>query len=237
MTRGDSMLENPDCGGEAAAYALGALGPSDAAYFRRHLETCIVCRDETAAFEQIVDALAMAAPQHPVPHGLRRRVMRRVRAEPTTAAPRTRRRDPRSLFGRRINIARPALVVGLMVASALAMIGGLELAQGGPNGIRVIQAHVNGPVGSAQLRVAGDRAELIVSHLPPPSAGRIYEVWIERDDRAPSPRSLFSVTASGSAEVGVPGDVRGASTIMVTQERAAGSIVPTRPPVILAKLT
>jgi hypothetical protein len=35
----------------------------------------------------------------------------------------------------------------------------------------------------------------------------------------------------------VPGDVRGASTIMVTQERAAGSIVPTRPPVIVAKLT
>ena len=64
-----------------------------------------------------------------------------------------------------------------------------------------------------------------------------YEVWIERDHRALSPRSLFSVTVSGSAEVGVLGDVRGASTIMVTQERAAGSLVPTRPPVIVAKLT
>src|SRR5438309_7693185 len=102
MTPEESIFENRDCGGDAAAYALGALAPSDAAHFRRHLESCIVCRDETAAFVQIVDALAIAAPQHPVPRGLRRKVMRNVGAEPTTAVPRTRRHHARSLFLRRI---------------------------------------------------------------------------------------------------------------------------------------
>jgi hypothetical protein len=102
----------------------------------------------------------------------------------------------------------------------------------------VIQASVTGVAGNAQLRIAGGHAELIVSHLPPPPPGRIYELWIKRGHHAPgSTQTLFSVTDSGAAEVGVPGNVRGISTIMVTQEPAGGSLVPTRAPVIVAQLT
>jgi len=77
-----------------------------------------------------------------------------------------------------------------------------------------------------------------VSHLPPPPAGRIYEIWVKRGSRPPAPtRELFSVTAGGAAEVGVPGDVRGVSTIMVTEEPAGGSLVLTHVPVIVAQVT
>ncbi len=236
MTPEHLTSENEACCGDAAAYALGALDASEAADFRRHLETCIVCRDELDAFGQIADALAMAAPRQPVPRSLRRKIMRTVRAELDMAPPRASRVQRLSRGSRRL-VARPALVAGLLAAAAVALIGGLELAPSRSGGIRVIQARVNGSAGSARLIVAGARAELRVSHLPPPSAGRIYEVWIERDGHAPSPRSLFSVNASGAAAVGVPGDVRGASTIMVTQEHAGGSLVPTDPPVIVAKVS
>lgn len=232
MNMGGSMSETRDCAGDAAAYVLGALPTAEEEAFRRHMESCVVCRDEVAAFRPVTETLAMAPPQHPVPRGLRRRIMRDVRAEPRPAQ----RRSRATNWGR--FVSRPALAGGLLAAVALAVVGGLELGSGGSSGARVVQARVTGSTGSARLRVAGAHAELIVSHLPPPPAGRIYEVWIKRGRQPAAPtHSLFSVTAAGAADVGVPGDVRGGNTILVTEEPAGGSLVPTHPPVIVAQLS
>src|SRR5436305_742819 len=73
--------ETRDCGGDPAAYVLGALEPEEVDTFRAHMETCVVCRDEVVAFERTADALALAVPQYRAPRGLRRRVLRVVRAE------------------------------------------------------------------------------------------------------------------------------------------------------------
>lgn len=237
MTVDDAMSESRDCGGDAAAYVLRALEPAEADAFRIHMSSCIVCRDEVAAFQQVADALPMAAPQHPAPRGLRRRVLRDVKAEPRFARARTppRRRVPLLSGGA---VRRPALAGGALVLVALAIAGGLALAPGGASGVRVIQAKVTGSPGSAELRLTGGHADLIVNHLPPPPAGRIYEVWLKRGDRAPSPTSaLFGVNAAGKADVGVPGSLHGVSLVMVTQEPAEGSDVPTHAPVIVAQLT
>jgi hypothetical protein len=103
--------------------------------------------------------------------------------------------------------------------------------------VRVIQARVTGSPGTAEVRVAGGHAELIVRHLSPPPAGRIYEVWLKRAGQPPSPTSaLFSVTTTGAGDVGVPGDLGGVSEVLVTQEPAGGSLVPTDAPVIVATL-
>jgi anti-sigma-K factor RskA len=236
MTSGDPRSEVHDCAGDAAAYVLGALEVSEAEGFRRHLNRCVVCRDEVAAFRQVVDELPMAAPQHQLPSRLRRRVMRDVRGERRVVAQRAKRRQPQVLSGR--FVPRPALAGALLAAAALAIFGGLELASGGGAGIRVIHASVTTVPGSAQLRIDGAHAKLIVRNLSPPPAGRIYELWIKHGQEAPRPtRVLFTVTAGGAAEVGVPGDVRGANTIMVTQEPVGGSLVPTHAPVIVAQVT
>ncbi len=228
------MSENTDCCGDAAAYALGALQPGEAERFRSHLESCIVCRDELVALQAAVDVLPLSAPQHPAPRALRRRVMRAVRSEPVLTA-RSARPRRRPLFPARVT--RPALVAGVLAAAALATVGGIELASGGSNPARVIRASVTGSQGRAQLRIAGGHAELVVNHLPPPPPGRIYELWIKREDRPPSPtRALFSVTAAGAADVGVPGKLNGVTAIMVTPEPAGGSRVPTHAPVIVAHL-
>jgi anti-sigma-K factor RskA len=233
---GDPIVETHDCSGDAAAYALGALDHSEAEAFRRHLNSCVVCRDEVAAFGHVIDALAMSAPKRPVPHGLRRRIMRDARIEPSSAVQPARRRLPGRLPGR--VGARPAIAGGVLAAATLAIVGVLGVAPRGSEGTRLIQAAVTGMSGSAQLRVAGARAELIVTHLPAPVTGRIYEVWVTRGRQAPAPtRALFSVTRTGGADIGVPGDVRGVNTIMVTQEPAGGSLVPTGAPLIVAHLT
>jgi hypothetical protein len=102
----------------------------------------------------------------------------------------------------------------------------------------VIRASVIGSPGTAQLRVAAGSAELVVRRLPRPPSGEIYEVWLQRPGRAPSPTSaLFSVTATGAADVGVPGNLHGVVRVMVTVEPDGGSRVPTHPPLIVANLS
>jgi anti-sigma-K factor RskA len=234
MTAEDRMSETYECRGDAAAYVLGSLEPDEAEAFRLHLASCIMCRDELAAFQQAVDVLPMAAPQYPLPGRLRRRVLRELRAQRKNTPVAGRRRA-----GPLLGIPRRGRVLALSVSlcAALAIIGGLELASGGSSGARIIRASVTGSAGGAELRVSGGRAELIVSNLPPPPIGHIYEVWLARGHRPPSPTNvLFSVTSTGSGDVGVPGDLHGVSEILVTPEPAGGSRAPTHEPVIVARL-
>ena len=46
--------------------------------------------------------------------------------------------------------------------------------------------------------------------------------------------ALFTVNAAGSADVPVRADLRGVRELLVTEEPAGGSQVPTSPPVIVA---
>jgi anti-sigma-K factor RskA len=224
-----------DCGRDTAAYVLGALEPGEAEAFRRHLSDCAVCRDEIATLRSVADALPLAVPQLPPPRGLKRRVMHGVRAEA--------RASPRAVAGRTIFrplAVRPALA-GAVAAIALAGVttGVLELASGGPSSARVIQASVSGRASSASavLRVSSGRVELRVARMPPPAAGRIYEVWLKRPGSPPQPTSaLFDVTSTGAAAVDVPGDLHGVSQVLVTSEPLGGSAVPSETPEITAQL-
>jgi len=232
MSAGERMSANHDCGGEAAAYVLGALEPEEAEAFRRHLEQCAVCREEVEALEGVVQALPMAAPQQPVPRALRRRVLRAVRAEPRPRPKRSRWTLLRSSpWGR---VAAGALACAL---AAGAIIAGLTLSS--PAGSsRVIQARVSGVSGSAELRLSDGHGELIVHHLSPPPPGEIYEVWLKAPHQAPTPASvLFTVGAGGGADVGLPDRLRGINEVMVTAEPQGGTLFPTHPAVIVAEFS
>ena len=228
MTSREPTSENPNCGLDAAAYVLGALEPDEAEAFRRHLDECAVCRDEVRSLGHVVDALPMAAPQYPVPRGLRRRVLGAARREPREAPGSARVRTARWPMAAPV----PALAGGL-AAVIVAVVVAVLLASGGSPGARVIRAST----GNAELRIAGSRGELIVRALPQPPAGQIYEVWLARPDRPPAPTSaLFGVTTAGQAYVGVPGNLSGVSEVLVTREPAGGTKVPTHAAVIVARV-
>lgn len=216
-------------GDDAAAYVLGALEPAEAEEFRRHLESCAVCREAVAELQQTANALPMAAPQYPVPARLRRRVLRIVRGE--------RKRPAGSVapMVRRLAV-RPSLAAGAALAAAvIAVVLALSLSGGGT---RVFQAQVAGISGNAQFRLSGDHGELVVHHITPPPRGHIYEVWTKRSDHAPVPANvLFGATPTGSSYVALPGSMHGVSVVMVTPEPAGGSRVPTHSAVITARLS
>jgi anti-sigma-K factor RskA len=222
-----SVENGRECGENAAAYVLGALEPAEADAFRRHVAECAACRDEVAAYEGITEALP-ANPRRPeVPRDLRRRVMREVRATPKTA-------PARRSYAVRAPMSFPLAWGGALAAVVVAVVVAVALSSGGSSGTRVIQASV----GSAELRIASGRGDLVVHHLPPLPAGRIYEMWVQRGNAAPTPTgTLFSTRANGSAKVGVPGSLSGVSRVMVTQERAGGTLAPTSAPVIVAPVT
>jgi anti-sigma-K factor RskA len=224
-------------GGDAAAYALGALEPGEVEEFREHMATCAACRADVAGFQDVTRGLPAVSTQYAVPKDLRKRVMKEVRATPQDGSP-----TGAALKRVRRPFVIPRRAIGALAgaaAVAVAVIVGVAIgSSGGGGGTRVIQAQVMGAPGSAQLRITSGRGELIVRHLPAPGSGRIYEVWFERGQAQPSPtKTLFSVSSAGAGDVGLVGSLNGISEVLVTSEPAGGSQVPTRPAVIVARLT
>jgi hypothetical protein len=79
---------------------------------------------------------------------------------------------------------------------------------------------------------------LVASNLPPPSPGKIYEMWLIPKGAKPVPAGLFRSEDDGSALHVRPGAVDTASTaaVAVTVEREAGADQPTTTPLIVASL-
>jgi anti-sigma-K factor RskA len=242
MTAFEQMSEKRDCGADAAAFVLGALEHDEAEAFRKHMATCVVCREEVSAFREVTDALPLVAPPQPVPSGLKRRVMASVRAEPhgsADAKPLTRARPLRSPIGFFATMPAPVLALSAVAAVVVIAAAGVVLfSSGGSSATRVYSAQVSWN-GNAQLRVSGNRGELVVRGMPAPPPNKVYEVWVlKRGSSAPSPTTaLFSPTSSGAGSVDVPGNVNEISAVMVTPEPDGGSPAPTHPPVLQARIT
>jgi anti-sigma factor RsiW len=235
MSSADRSSEGHSCGGDVAAYALGALDPNEAAAFEAHLETCASCRDELAEFRGVVDALPVSAPEHPAPRRLRRRVLSTVRSE---ARARSRAEaDDRRRPG--LSLRQPALALATVFAVIAITVGVIALAGGGGNPrTHVYAARVTGSRGSAEVTVTGNQAQLVVHHFPPPPAGKIYEVWLQHRGQSPIPSgALFGVPASGDSAVALPGDLHGVHLVLVTPEPAGGTRVPTHTPIIIAQIS
>jgi anti-sigma-K factor RskA len=236
----DSHIDPELCGDNVAPYVLGALTEREQEAFRRHLDSCAVCREEVVALQVVANALPVAAPQLSAPAELKQRVMASVNEDLGRVTAHVRQPVRRS---RRPALAwlrwRPLVAsAGAFAAAAVAAIAVFALSSGGAGaGARVIRAEVTAPRASASLRVSGGRAQLDISGMPQTPAQSVYEVWVKRAG-APQPTdALFTVTAAGDATVGVPGSLRGVTVVMVTAEPRGGSKVPTSQPVIVAHLS
>jgi hypothetical protein len=232
MSGEEARMGDGGCGGNAAPYVLGALTEAEHEAFVRHLNTCSVCREEVAALQSVTAALPSAAPQLPAPPELKRRLMakvkqdlRRQRSAGAPAAPPRRRRPA---------LAIPAL--GALAAAAAVVVLALVLLGGGGGGTRVVHARLSVPGATAEVRVSGARAELMLAGMPQVRPGRVYQVWVKRAG-APQPTdALFTVSNAGAATVSVPGSINGVRLVLVTSEPVGGSRAPTTAPVLVARL-
>lgn len=223
---------------DAAPYVLGALGQDDS--YRSHLAGCPICQAEVADLQPVVDALPTTAPVAVASEALRGRVLATVRAEAELLRAAGRHADeaPRpSKRGR--PSAWPALTVSVALAAAAAVVIAVSLSGGSSTRERVTPAQIAAGMrgASASLHQSGNRAELVLSGMPQPARGRIYEIWLSRATGRPVPTdALFGVTSRGDGSVGVPNSLRGVKEVLVTSEPLGGSAVPTSTPVIRVRV-
>ena len=230
MSGGAPHGEHGDCGRDVGAYLLGALDAGELERFRRHVAGCVVCRDELAALQSVVDLLPMAAPQLAVSRALRRGVLADVRAAPRAGPSAARVRTP-------LRLRRPGARALAGALALAAIVAGVLAATSGSGHARLVTAEVTYPSASATVRLQAGHAELLARRMPAAPAGEIYEVWLKRGARPPVATSaLFGVTSAGTAAVDVPGNLNGVSEVLVTPERLGGSPRPTHAPVIVARL-
>jgi anti-sigma-K factor RskA len=226
---------------DAAAYVLGALPEHELQSYREHLSGCAECAAEILALQPAADSLALGVVRVEAPPDLLTRLMAVVggEAELLHAAGHEADLPPRRRAGWRARLA-PALGTAAALAAGL-LIGALAIG-GTTNTVtrtQTIQAAVATPGyhATAELRKVGSQVALVVTGMPAPPPGRIYEVWLERGTQAPQPTDvLFSVTHSGGGSVGVPESLRGVSKVLVTAEPLGGSLKPTRQPIIVASI-
>jgi anti-sigma-K factor RskA len=227
---------------DAAAYVLGALQDDELQSFREHLDGCAQCRAEVAELQPVADELPASVAPAIASDALRERILATVRAEaellraagneadrPSTSEPRWFRRNDFVLGIGAATAAGVAALIGVLIAVGSSSPGKLTVYPGKP------EAAAAGA--QVSLRQRDGHSELVVAKMPPPALGRIYEVWLKDGSRAPQPTdALFSVTGQGDGTVGVPGDLKGVSKVMVTEEPAGGSLKPTHSPVIVASV-
>ena len=223
---------------DLAAYALGALGPDEAAELERHVADCESCGARLRWLTPAIDVLPAAVPQRTPPDELRERLMETVRAEAApSAAPVRERRAP--WFDWRSFMLRPA--AGLAAVALLA--GGIGVGyavRGGDESAtperETLPAEALVADVSATLELHGDSGTLHVNQLPEIGPDEVYEVWVQRAG-VMEPASLFVLDKSGAALAAVPGPLTGAEAVAVTVEPRGGSQSPTSDPVLQADLT
>jgi anti-sigma factor RsiW len=231
--------------GDAAAYVLGALEPDEFVSFRDHLTSCAVCRDEVAALQVVADMLPSAVSPTTAPRALRKRVLSAVYDEARlfeAPAPRRDRSHPaRRRESGRNPLLRPLTALGATAFLAIGIVvGAIGLGGIGSGGspTRVIPATVpnSAALTTAELLVTGTHARLVVAGMAPPPTGEVYEVWLQRGAQTDRTDALFVPTTNGSADVDVPGNIKGVGAVMVTAEPSGGTAQPTTAPVIRASL-
>jgi anti-sigma-K factor RskA len=232
MSGSDAHLDRESCGGNAAPYVLGALTDNEAEAFRRHMDACSICRDEVSALRAVGGALPAAAPQLTAPSDLKRRVMSTVEAEAQRRRSTSPARPTRQ-SALRAPRWRAAFAVGF--AALAVAVGAVALSSSGTGASRVIRAQAP-PRASALLRLTDGHAELTIARMPQSPPGHVYEVWLKGAGGPLPTDALFTVTSSGDASVNVPGNLHGINEVLVTAEPLGGSRVPTRAPVIVARL-
>ncbi len=189
-----------------------------------------------AELQLVADVLPASVPPMVAPDGMRERVLATVRSEAellqaTGSQADLPQRRPGRWRSRRVSLVGAGLAIAATVAAAVAI--AINASPTAHERVTTAQVAANISGAHASLRQTGSRAELVVSNMPQPPPGQIYEVWLGRASASPQPTdALFGVTNAGSGSVNVPGNLHGVKEVMVTHEPLGGSSHPTSAPVL-----
>ena len=228
---------------QLAAYALGALEPTEAADVETHLADCDRCRAHLRWLEPALQVLPESVERVQPPKGVRDRVMAEVRADAKRAevsegdAEGSR---PRSGWLRRLGGGahgrKPALALAAIALLAFAFVGYevgssdsgeaaplTEITQVEPSGINV------------KMTSDGEGGSLKLEDVAPLPDDRVLEAWVQREGEVEAVPALFVPDHEGNASTMIK-DMDGVEVVMVTREPEGGSETPTSDPIVTMEL-
>jgi anti-sigma-K factor RskA len=222
----------------SGAFVLDALSPEEAAQFRRHLDSCAVCREEVRELREAAARMGAVETVAPPPE-LKTRVLAaadrtpqkppRLGSSGTTPAPRR--------WAPRVLAAAAAAVV--LAGGAIGLNAVLSDDEGGQSGLQAAvvevfqapDAHVaevetsHGP-----LRVATspgeDEMAVDTSDLVALDQEHVYQLWAIQDGSPVSVGVLDDPRSGAAMELPETG-----TTVAITVEPAGGSEQPTTDPI------
>ena len=211
------------------AFALGVLDSTEALQVEEHLGVCPACRAELRAFQQVVEELPLAVPQHEPPAHLKKRILTQASRQASVPS-----WPPRTSLLRRL---APAWGVFSLVLILALVIGNLTLWQRleniePPSQFQVIALTGTDykPDASGALVVSpdGNEGTLVAANLPELDPAYQYQLWLIQDGQRTS-GGVFSVAQGGYGYLAVtsPEPLLQYDGFGVTIEPAGGSPGPT----------
>lgn len=222
---------------DAAAYALGALEPGEAAVFERHLEGCERCRAELRWLEPAVGSLPEGVERREPPPRLRASLMAEVRADARAAEAEEGAEGGVSVIGwihRSWSHRGLRLAAGLAsLALAVAGVAGYVIGMGGGGGEETSRTIVSRQADGITVKMVreGKGGSLRLSHVHQLPPGKVLEAWVRREGKVEAVPALFVPDRAGRAETTIA-NMSGVDTVMVTKEPQGGSKEPTSPPIV-----
>jgi anti-sigma-K factor RskA len=223
-----------------AAYALGALDEGEIPALEEHLQTCVSCREDLAAFRALGDGLLAALPPRQPPADLRRHLQERLSP-----------RQESSPSKRKWSLGQIALGAALVLLLGITLFSVLQVQTLQRQQAALASQINNGQTALAMLaypstrslplsggNIAGnllvdpDRnvAALIVWKLPTLPADQSYQVWlIDPQGKRTNGGTFRSEPEQPFTTVSIfaPSAFSNYSGIGVTVEPAGGSTAPT----------
>jgi anti-sigma-K factor RskA len=236
------MSDHEELENLVAAWVLGALEPDQETAVRTHVDGCATCREVATRLRRVVGALPLTVEEVAPPARLRERVLSAAAATAPRAAGKPRDARP----GRpRPSVQTPLSRIPIYAAAAIAvlsLLAGLLLGQAfrvssPQQASQVARFTLSGhqDMSGAQASVVDLKNEGVAladfRGLPPPGAGRVYEVWLIRDGSSAEPVTVFVPDSNGAKVVLINRSLAGYSVMAVTNEPGPdGSDSPSQQP-------
>src|SRR5687767_12123837 len=219
-----------------SAYATGSLDADELQRVEEHLLRCLICRNESSAFQTVADELSLAAPVAVPSAELKDRLMQRVQSARPRGQERASNPAPARPFWERLlpawGLASLFLIIALAASSLILWqrVNNLKFATA--LGMRAVPLSATDAAPSATgfvlIAADGEDGALVVDGLPPLGESQEYQVWLIRDGQRTS-GALFSTDEKSYAgtRIRAPRSLLDYSSVGITIEPAGGSPQPT----------